>query len=67
VVYLETGGTRRRVIELAPDSTIDAVIEPRNMVVFENASRQRAVLLIVAKGARDLGMRYRPTPTSSAP
>jgi hypothetical protein len=67
-VYLETsGGTRRRVIELAPDSTIEAVIEPKNMVVFENASRQRAVLMIVAKGARDLGMRYRPIPASAAP
>jgi hypothetical protein len=64
-VFLETGGVRRRVIELAPDSTIEAVIEPRNMVVFENASRQRAVLKIVAKGARDLGMRYRPVTVPS--
>ncbi len=59
-VFVDAGGTRRPVIVLAPDSTIEAEFQSREMAVFSNRSEKTAVLKVDIRGgdSRNLGMRY---------
>lgn len=62
-VLVERAGSRQPVIVLAPDSTIEAELQPREMAVFENRSTNRATIKVDIRGggAGNLGMRYEPT------
>ena len=59
-VFVESSGVRRPVIVLAPDSTIEAEFQAREMAVFSNSSTSRALLRVDIRGgdSRNLGMRY---------
>ena len=59
-VFVESAGSRRPVIVLAPDSSIEAEFQAREMAVFSNTSTTRAVIKVDVRGgdARNLGMRY---------
>lgn len=63
-VFVESGGARRPVIVLAPDSSIEAAFEAREMAVFSNPSTSRAVIKVDIRGgdSRNLGMRYNAVP-----
>ncbi len=59
-VLVESGGLRRPVIVLAPDSTVEAEFQIREMAVFSNSSNIRALIRVDIRGgdSRNLGMRY---------
>jgi hypothetical protein len=59
-LLVQTNAKRRPVIILAPDSTIEAELQPRDLAIFENASTRRATIKVDLRGAgaSGLGMSY---------